>query len=677
MAYSELDTMTASETIHLIFKTHLDIGFTDFARNVVKTYFDVFIPSAIDTARKLKEIGSSDRFIWTTGSWLIYEYLEQGTTEQRKALEQAIEAGDIRWHGLPFTTHTELMSQSLFKYGLTLSQKLDNRFGKTTISGKMTDVPGHTRGMVPLLSEAGLRFIHLGANAASTPPDVPPTFVWRDVHSNTKVMVMYQKGGYGGLIRVPGLAHTLAFAHTNDNHGAQSVEEVQKIYHDLRETFPNAQIIGSTMDAFAEQLITVEDQLPVIEQELGDTWIHGTASDPLKVSRYRELVRLREEWLESGKIQANDPILAAFNNKLMMVPEHTWGMDEKVHLADYTNYTKAKFQTARKSKVFRNYESSWTEQRAYVDDAVKALGTSELAKEAQERLKRIKAKLPDKVSYEPINGIGAVFDTPHFKIGFDNQTGAVNYLVEKISRRKWASAEHVLGWFRYQTFSKQDYDQFWKRYIINKRETKFWSWDDYTKPGMSESDSESRFWSPKVSGFYSKKDNNGQSFLLELKLPEAASCQYGAPQVINMIVSLPNNEPVIDFDLQWFEKPANRLPEAAWMSFNPVTRRSGQWTMDKLGSQISPLDVIRNGNRKLHGVETGLTYTDNRGQLTIKTLDAALVAPGEPSLLNFNNRQPNMKNGMHFNLLNNIWGTNFQMWYDDDTRFRFRVKWDG
>ncbi len=665
--------MTAIETIHLIFKTHLDIGFTDFARNVVKTYFDVFIPSAIDTARKLKQTGSSDRFIWTTGSWLIYEYLENGTTEQRKELEKAIEAGDIRWHGLPFTTHTELMSQSLFKYGLSLSQQLDKRFGKKTISGKMTDVPGHTRGMVPLLSEAGIRFIHLGANQASTPPDVPPTFVWRDASSNTNIMVMYQKGGYGGLIRVAGLGHTLAFAHTNDNHGAQSLEEVQKIYRDLREMFPKAQIIGSTMDAFAEQLIAVQDQLPVIEQELGDTWIHGTASDPLKVSRYREMVRLREEWLNNGRIQADDPQLTAFSNKLMMVPEHTWGMDEKVHLHDYSSYEKEDFQAARKTTVFRNFESSWAEQRAYVDDAVKALGDTELATEAKKRLKTIAPKRPDKAGYQLVDNPTQLFETPHFEIGFDAQTGAISHLMEKASQHNWASAENLLALFRYQTFSKHDYDQFWKHYIINKRETKVWSWDDYTKPGMIESDSESRFWLLIVSSFYTKQDENGQSFLLELKLAENASSQYGAPKLVYLKVDFPSNEPAIHFDLQWFEKPANRLPEAAWLSFNPVTLTSGQWAMDKLGAQISPLDVIKNGNRKLHGVETGVFYSDNQSELSIETLDAALVAPGEPSLLNFNNRQPNMKNGMHFNLLNNIWGTNFQMWYDDDTRFRFNL----
>ena len=28
---------------------------------------------------------------------------------------------------------------------------------------------------------------------------------------------------------------------------------------------------------------------------------------------------------------------------------------------------------------------------------------------------------------------------------------------------------------------------------------------------------------------------------------------------------------------------------------------------------------------------------------------------------------------MHFNLVNNLWGTNFVMWYEDDARFRFSL----
>ena len=93
-----------------------------------------------------------------------------------------------------------------------------------------------------------------------------------------------------------------------------------------------------------------------------------------------------------------------------------------------------------------------------------------------------------------------------------------------------------------------------------------------------------------------------------------------------------------------------------------------------MGEWVSPGEVVRNGNRKLHAVGAGVSYTDPNGQMVIESLDAPLVAPGEPSLLNFNNRQPPLSRGMHFNLDNNVWGTNFPMWYDDDTRFRFIIR---
>jgi hypothetical protein len=62
-----------------------------------------------------------------------------------------------------------------------------------------------------------------------------------------------------------------------------------------------------------------------------------------------------------------------------------------------------------------------------------------------------------------------------------------------------------------------------------------------------------------------------------------------------------------------------------------------------------------------------------KSRLRISSLDAPLVAPGKPSLLDFNNELPQMTDGMHFNLLNNIWGTNFPMWFEEDCRFRFEL----
>ena len=82
---------------------------------------------------------------------------------------------------------------------------------------------------------------------------------------------------------------------------------------------------------------------------------------------------------------------------------------------------------------------------------------------------------------------------------------------------------------------------------------------------------------------------------------------------------------------------------------------------------------MENGNRHLHAVGRGVTCADGDALLRIETLDAPLVAPGTPSLLDFNNNQPDLTQGVHFNLHNNLWGTNFPMWFEDDCRFRFKV----
>ncbi|HPS41260.1 MAG TPA: hypothetical protein PK040_01565, partial [Anaerolineaceae bacterium] len=116
--------------IHLIFKTHLDVGFTDFAAAVTHNYFKKYIPTALRVAREMRDSGCEDRFVWTTGSWLIYEFLEQASPAERADMEAGILAGDIAWHALPFTTHTELMDAELFRFGLSLSQSLDARYGR-------------------------------------------------------------------------------------------------------------------------------------------------------------------------------------------------------------------------------------------------------------------------------------------------------------------------------------------------------------------------------------------------------------------------------------------------------------------------------------------------------------------------------------------------------------------
>jgi len=109
--------------VYLVTKTHLDLGYTDLARNILKQYIDLFIPEAIRIAIKLNT--DVKKFVWTTGSWILDTALKTGNPSQVKALSSAMQRGDIVAHALPFTTHTELMDEDSFRYGLQIIKKLD------------------------------------------------------------------------------------------------------------------------------------------------------------------------------------------------------------------------------------------------------------------------------------------------------------------------------------------------------------------------------------------------------------------------------------------------------------------------------------------------------------------------------------------------------------------------
>ena len=59
-----------------------------------------------------------------------------------------------------------------------------------------------------------------------------------------------------------------------------------------------------------------------------------------------------------------------------------------------------------------------------------------------------------------------------------------------------------------------------------------------------------------------------------------------------------------------------------------------------------------------------------KGEIT--SYDAPLVAPFGKRLLQYNVKD--LKSDMHFVLYDNIWNTNFPMWYSDDAMFMFDVK---
>ena len=659
-------TSAQPDTIHVVFKTHLDIGFTDFPGKVVDLYFKDYIPKAINTGRALQKSGN-DRFIWTAGSWIISQYLDKATPEKKKELEEAIRDGIITWNAYPYTFDSELTDASLFEYALSIAAKLDQQFGKKTIAAKITDVPGETIGSIGLLNKAGIRMLHIGVNGASTRPDTPPVFLWKDARGGELVVLYHNL--YGGTFSSPGMKHILHFAFTGDNLGPQTPGQVHNIFNELRQKYPGSVVIASTMDAFAHQIWKVKDELPVITGEIGNTWIHSAGTDPKKYTAFRALMRLRTEWLTKKLVNPDDQSFRQFSDFLLLAVEHTGGLDEKMNL-DFDHYSPSEMVQVLDQPNYRRMIQSWNDAREYLTKAVNALGNSPLADQAHKELALLEPQKPFLNGYKEVSLLKPL-SSKYFDVIFDENTGAIVSLKLKTEKTEMADPLNPIGLFWHESFSDNDYKRFFQQYITPGKE---WALKDFGKPNISEHGAVNEKRLPKVIQAYVKQNNDGISMLMHLSLAELPPTDYGLPSETWLQIDFPFNKKEINYTVQWFGKKPCRLPESYWFSFGFNRLSPDDWAIEKINSMVSPLDVIQKGGRSLHGFNRGVFYNDGNRKIEIESTDTPIIAPGVPSLLDFNDELPDLSKGWHFNLFNNKWGTNFPTWYSDDAKFRFNLR---
>ena len=659
----------AVHTVLLVTKCHLDVGFTLTQAKVMREYFDVYYPAAMKTAAELRASGQ-DHYTWTTGSWLLYEYLEQADANQRRAMENAIAAGDIAWHGLPFSWQTEMIDRSMIDGALGFSASLDQRFGIKTIGAKMTDVPGHSRGIVAPLHDGGIRLLDIGVNAASTPPDVPDVFLWKDPAGKT-LSVMYHRHDYGSVLEIPGSGVAVDVEVRGDNSGPHSLAEIAVIYAKLRARYPGAQIKAATMNDVAVAVDAVRDTLPVITSEIGDTWIYGCASDPDKVARYRAVARLRQSWLSQQKFASGDQTDRNLLRRLLLAAEHTWGTDTKSYLDD-EHYRPADLDSVLTHPGYVVMEVSWKEKR---DDIIAGIASlpNDLQQQVDRDLETLRATIPETASMQ-VHASTAPVETRHFTIHFDPASGAIVGLRNRASGVEWASLQHPLALFTYQTLSSEDYAAFMQRYITVQTD---WAPKDFGKPGIQNFGATSREWHPRLMHCWTAQNERDTRIVLELAIEDkvAQSTENVAgPKQIFVEIHQPFDTPRLDLQIVTLGKVQNRMPEAMWLSFVPQGVGPETWQLEKVNQTVSPDDVARGGGRAMHAVNGIVCSHAGSGQsFELRTLDAPVVAFGERSPLNFSFQQPRLDQGVHFSLFNNAWGTNYPQWCGGDWLYRFQL----
>ena len=394
------------KVVHLVQSNHLDVGFSDYVSQVMNryltggwgtgqppaprwmpTYYDSFLLNAANTSRLLRAKGGAARYVYTQNSWVLHLFfhcdarrfprvapadaLRCPTASERAQLLEALRRGDTAMHAFPTSAQAELFDSATFAAGLRLGTRLLSELGLDAQVAAPTvmqqrDVPGITRAVVPLLAQAGVVGLSIGANDGSPAPLVPSTaacvggahvvrtpFRWRDAASNTSVLVDLHPGGYGGVlpinpqqgvpyfsrdgvlcdcVGVRGLDHAMCYAWRGDNYGPAGVNETEQTFSVFGAAFPHAQIVASTLDAFYAELAPLADRLPEITSEIGDTWMYGVASDPLKLAQFRAMMRARTRCMASRACAAAEAHLDSFTHLLHKLGEHTWGGSYAGHM---------------------------------------------------------------------------------------------------------------------------------------------------------------------------------------------------------------------------------------------------------------------------------------------------------------------------------------------------------
>lgn len=340
---------------------------------------------------------------------------------------------------------------------------------------------------------------------------------------------------------------------------------------------------------------------------------------------------------------------------------HESGMDIKIALGEYENYQRPDFErTKRINPAYTKIEKTWEEQRLYIKKAIEKL-SAEHKKEIESQLDKLIPKEPFGC-FEESGEAGREYQIGDNRISF-NSFGGVKSLT--VGGRE-IIAENDSPCITYDSYGADDYNYWFTHYSRDLDKTAHWAFADFGKPNIdkiADKYKQGRF-AYKLENLTVSQEYNRFSALAELHIDGYFYENLGAPQVFQIKYTLESNR--LTAELLWQNKPANRLPESIMLHIYP---KSEKISFTKLGRKIDPFDIVKNGNRNIAAVES--IELDG---VKITNLHSPLVGIGKGKILHFDNEYSPLSDGIAYVLYDNIWGTNFPLWYGDNAYFKYDIE---
>jgi hypothetical protein len=346
-------------TVHLIHHSHVDIGYTHLQEEVERIQWG-HLENAMAIAARTSDYPETARFRWNPEvMWAVDSYLRKEGAKKR-ALREAIRRGSIELGALFGNQLTGLETAAELIELTASARRVSAWCGVPLRAAMISDVPGATWSLVPMLAQAGVRYLSVGTNPGHRIGHVVEAwgdrpFYWVSQSGEEKVLCWIHEKGYayfhGGLRggrqkrerfrkkifrylseltarHYPYDLAVLRYAIGADNGPCDpELPDMVRTWNATYET-PKL-VISSTTEALGALERRYGDRIPAARGDLTPYWEDGAASTAGATMMNRRAAHYLTQAEIVWSLHAREPFprarySGAWRNVLLF-HEHTWG----------------------------------------------------------------------------------------------------------------------------------------------------------------------------------------------------------------------------------------------------------------------------------------------------------------------------------------------------------------
>lgn len=346
-------------TVYLLHHSHVDIGYTHVQSEVADMQIKN-LKDAIKSIEDSKDFPEGAQMRWNTEVvWPVENFMRKCSPEEIEKLKKAVKKGALEINALYANIQTGLCRPEELMKVLEPSRKLYREFGVKGISAMISDIPGLSWGIVPVLAHYGIKYMQIGqnqgdriGNSLATWGDKP--FYWLSQSGKEKILCFTAGQGYsffhaglnyqklvnpfkeeklsyyiGELEKENYPYDILPIHYTVGSDNGPVHMDLPAIIKDWNEKYISPKIIISTAGNFHKIFESkYASKIPVVRGDYTGSWDDGAASTARESALNRRsadrLTQAEALYAINGKKASAKEFDEAWENVLLF-SEHTWG----------------------------------------------------------------------------------------------------------------------------------------------------------------------------------------------------------------------------------------------------------------------------------------------------------------------------------------------------------------